>query len=371
MKLNNFKKNNRNIFTPSYIRELKPYKATPQDPWLFTKKSQIAKVDWNEGSFIPLRVKFKIFSLLFKNHFLNWYPDSTSFELIKSISEFTKIDINQILTFSGADDALDKICRTFLREDDNVLLLDPTYDNFEIYAKSCGAKILKIKIFNQRELKIDKIIRFSKKNKIKMIYISNPNNPIGYTIPKNQIYKLCKHLKQTLILCDQAYAEFSNKSDCKSLIKENHNLLITRSFSKAFAIAGLRLGYVLSNFNNIQNLAKVRNGKNVSMIGQVVATEILKNVDLYKTWINEIQNEKYKIYQNLKKLKIKYFKSEANFILIYVKYPKVLLLNLRKNMIFARDKISTTNGGIRLTVSNKKNNLKFLNVLKKYLNEFE
>ena len=73
------------------------------------------------------------------------------------------------------------------------------------------------------------------------------------------------------------------------------------------------------------------------MIGQVVVTEILKNVDLYKTWINEIKMKNIKSIKILK-LKIKYFKSEANFILIYVKYPKVLLLNLRKNMIFARIK---------------------------------
>ena len=158
-----------------------------------------------------------------------------------------------------------------------------------------------------------------------MIYIVNPNNPVGYIIPKKQIDTLCTKLKKTVILCDQAYTEFSQISDCKNLIKKNDNLIITRSFSKAFSIAGLRIGYVISSFKNIKILAKIRNGKNVSMLGQVIALEILKNIGLYKKWILKIHKEKFNIYKSLQKFNVRYFKSEANFILFYVKYPKTLL----------------------------------------------
>ena len=125
-----------------HIEKLNPYQITSQDPWLFTEKKDIQKLDWNEGNFIPNFLKKEISNLLQKDYIFNWYSDYTSYDLHKALSEHLGISMNSILSFPGSDVALETICRCFIEPDDYVLTPTPTYENFAVFAESCGAKII-------------------------------------------------------------------------------------------------------------------------------------------------------------------------------------------------------------------------------------
>ena len=350
-----------------YIEKLSPYKITSQDPWLIKDTKSISKLDWNEGDFVPDVIKKKIISLSKKNHLYNWYSDYSAYDLHAKLAEYLGVSINNILSFPGSDNALENICRCFLNPKDKVIIPVPTYDNFEVFAESCGADLIKYKIEKPYKFNLTKLINFSKKYKPKLIYLATPNNPCGYYIKPKDISIICKKFPETLIICDQAYVDFAKYSDCKHLIKKIHNIIIVRTFSKAFSLAGIRLGYVIADNKLLKVLSKIRNGKNISMTSQILGICVIENINEYNKWIDSVNLLRETLYNQLLKLKITAYKSHGNFILFEINSSQLFLSYLKENYMYLRDKVKSTDGGIRLTITNKNSINKFLNLLTKYI----
>ena len=326
------------------MTDLTPYKVAKQTVWENPNSVKL-KLDWNEETIFCDSVQTAIIDFI-KNKVYNFYPDSDSKELVKFLSSFHDIDKDAVLTYSGSDDALNDVCNVFLNSKDIVTYRNPEYSNFYVFARSFGADLKpyfdeKPFLLNEMELN-----SFIKNNQPKIHYISNPNNPTGILYSKEFLSSLVKLNKNTLFVIDEAYIHFaySEKHQQDYLLKlaiTLKNIIIVRTFSKLFSLAGLRIGYLISNPENIILLQKIRKGKNVSMIGQIAALEALKSFDYYMSYTKIIDNEKNKLLKYLKTKDIieNIYESHTNFICMKMSISsKKVIEFLELNGIFVRDR---------------------------------
>ena len=290
-----------------------------------------------------LRVPAKNFSSinkLLKNSHL--YPDGDCLILKKSIAERFKLKSNQIICGNGSDDILSIICQTFSREGSEVICSEFGFIYYPIVAKAAGCKVVTAKT-KQLSVSCQNILKKINK-KTKIIFIANPNNPTGSIIFKKELIEfLDKIPPKIIIVLDGAYSEFikdKNYSDGTDLVNKYKNLIITRTFSKIFGLAGLRLGWGYSNKEIINLMERIRGPFNVNLIAQHIGSLILKDNEFLKKSIDH--NEKWRQYlpKKLNELGFKVKTSYTNFVLVEVdkkNIQKKILNVLKKNKIIVRD----------------------------------
>ena len=311
----------------------------------------------NENNYGPAK---SVKSLIKKNiKFSNIYPELDGETLRNQIAKTYKISSKQIILGAGSDEVLQMIYATFSKPKDEVVFTKYAFAMYSIYAKNFGCKA---KMFDDRDFQFDlkdlfKIIS----SKTRIIFLANPNNPTGSIFyRKDLINFLNKVKKSTLIVIDSAYCEYitdKNYDDGMNLVKKFPNLIITRSFSKIFALGGLRIGWGYSNKKIIDKLYSFKKPFNVSRLSCIAAEESLKN----KTWIkksisNNFLNKDFAI-KSLINPSFKVIDTEANFILLKFKNSKITekFVNfLYKNKVTVR---SLTSYGlpnyVRMTIGTK------------------
>jgi histidinol-phosphate aminotransferase len=356
-------KNNK---SSKFVAKLQPYKVTYQECWDLYKDYQVIKLDWNESTIPPsLKVKKRLIEFI-ENDPLNWYPDADARDLRIELSKYTSTPAEYIQVFNGSDAALEYIARAFIDPGDEVIIRQPTYDNFRVYAQSCGAEVKNVICSTPFKIEEDKIISaISRKTKI--IYLVNPDNPTGIIYTKSQIKNILEKAPNAIVIVDEAYFEFYGKSAI-SLIKKYPNLIVSRSFSKAFSLAGLRCGYIISQPENIDIINKIRVGKNVNSLAQIAAIFALKDKKHMENYVKLIQKTKIETIKSLKKLGFKIHDSKANFILIKINSVNAFLEFSRENHIFLRDRSSMPglNNFIRITIGTPKEMKIVIDMIKKF-----
>lgn len=360
-----------------FVENLKPYHGVSHKVWEYSYNKDIdvlddvLKLDWNEATRFEGFIVKKILKYFLSHKIrLNWYPDVNNKILLKKISEYVKVPEENIQYFSGSDAALEYIARVFISEGDKVVMLSPTYDNFRVYVESCGAFVEYIFNKSPFDKDIANLICGIEKVKPKMVYIVNPNNPTGVLYSPEEIEILLKKFEKALFIIDEAYYEFCGVS-CVSLVKEYENIVITRSFTKAFGLGAFRLGYIVAPKYIISLINKIRVGKNVNTFAQVAGIIALEHIEYMKKYVEEVTKSKELLVKELKKLKIEVVSTPANFILVKVSNPKRFVKLLEKNNIFVRDRSSypQLDGYVRITVGDLETTKKFLEKIKKIYNE--
>ncbi len=362
-----------------FIQKLKPYKTVSHKVWEYTygKKTDIVesilKLDWNEASKIEnelLKDLLKFF--VHHNIKLNWYPDTDNAILIKEIANYVDLPVENIQYFGGSDAALEYICRTFVTTKDRVVVLGPTYDNFRVYAESCGGKIIIYLNKDPFTKDINRLNKFINLKNPKVVYIVNPNNPTGIIYEVDEIEFMLKKFSKTLFIIDEAYYEFCGIT-CSKLVKKYDNIIITRSFTKAFALGGFRLGYILAPSYIIEAINKIRVGKNINIFAQVAGILALRNKKYMEEYVEEVKKSKEILTAELKNIGFNVVNTYANFILIKVKDPQQFTKLLEKNLIFVRDRSSDPqlNGYVRITVGDLETTREFLRRFKKIIKDHE
>ncbi|MGI6395419.1 MAG: histidinol-phosphate transaminase [bacterium] len=298
------------------------------------------KLDWNESTLPPsTAVKNALVeALACEDNLLNWYPELFSRKLRHKIGEYCNRQLDEILVTNGSDDALDLICKVFLEQNDEVVIPYPTYTHFITYAQSRGATLKKVEVYEPFKPDISPIIE-NLSPATKLIYIVNPNNPTGVLIPKKQISTLCSVARDSIVLVDEAYFEFSGET-AVDLIDRHSNLIVTRTFSKAWALAGLRVGYLVTNIMLIDELSKLINPKSVSILAQIAATAALSDKKYMDDYVVEVKNSKMMLLHFFKSKNIVAHDSCANYIM--VQHPKLtkLIDEMEQENIFVRDRSS-------------------------------
>ena len=331
-------------------------------------KKNIIKLSSNESPFDSKKI-FSYSKELIEQS--NLYPDGDSTLLKLSISKKFKIDKNKIICGNGSDDILSLITQTFGRENSEVICSEFGFIYYPIISKISGAKVITAKSKNLSICCENILKKISKKTRI--IFIANPNNPTGSVIMKGELKDFLQKVpKNIIVVIDGAYAEFvtnSCYSDGIDLVRIFPNLIITRTFSKIFALAGLRLGWAYSSKEIIEILEKVRGPFNVNLLAQKIGSLILKDKNFLKKSIIHNTFWQKKLPEFINSLGLEAKRTFANFILIKISKKKfkkrIILKKLLKNKILIRDLESYgLSEFIRVSIGTNEQMNKFKKILK-------
>jgi histidinol-phosphate aminotransferase len=330
-------------FENTQISTMRAYKLASHRIWEGGNKKNMLKLDWNEATIQPSPKVLSSIKKIIEQSIFNYYPDVDNIKLYKAISNYCKVVPSKVQYFSSSDYAHEYIARCFLKKGDKVLIAAPTYDNFRVVCESMAAEL----VFCQdgKSLTFSNEVFCKKLQEIgpKLAYICNPNNPTGDYIEINIISELLSKAPETLFVIDEAYIEFSQKESTVSLLSKFDNLIITRTFSKAFALANFRIGYIVSNEKNIGAINKIRNSKNISTFAQVAAIAALEDIEYTNAYVREVNKAKEWFVRSFKECNNTHkqvFCGYGNFVLIEFNnesYKDNFIGVLSQNEIFVRD----------------------------------
>jgi len=305
-----------------------------------------------------------------KNKIFN-YPDSDSNLLRDAISKKFNIDSGRIICGAGSDQIFDFICKVFLDQGDEVIASEFGFIMHRIYANLHGAKVLLAKEKNFKA-SVDDILK-KVTDKTKIVFIANPNNPTGTYLSKDEMFNLRKKLRSDILLVvDDAYFEFMNKDDFSSgldLFKDMGNVLITRTFSKIYGLAGLRSGWGYSSKEIIDAMYQIKPPFNVNRAALAASIEAINDNDWTERAIEHNTLWAQKIFTILEENKIEVNKPTANFFLMNFDKTKInsneAFEKLAKERLILRkmDQYKIPNS-LRLTIGNKEANQHFIKTIK-------
>lgn len=330
-------------FPNKYLRNIKPYKLASHAIWSVKPEDRenVLKLDWNEATIAPSPlVKQRIEELLNQPDFFHLYPVTHNEKLLQLIANYVELPKENVQYFASSDALHEYICKVFISEGDPVMILGPSYDNFRLTCQANGADVFFSEFnedftFNTERFEQDII---SKEPAV--VYICNPNNPTGYLHSVDYIEHLLQTFPDTLFLVDEAYSEFSGVT-AKDLVLRYDNLLISRTMSKAFALANFRFGYLIASKENVQFVNRIRNPKNISTITQTAAQAALEDVDYMWKYVQATEEGKKWFIKETKQLpRLHVHESFGNFVLVQLETyeEKIALIHyLAERNIFVRD----------------------------------
>lgn len=313
------------------IRSFIPYDAN-QQPYKI-------KLDANESPFnMPLKARQKLSEFILNNPGLNLYPDTDSVKLRKALSEHWKVDYRNIIVGTGSDQLIQILANVFVGPGDRVLYPAPS---FGMYADSCiiaGGTPVKyiLQPENRFEYSKQTILEAYDKEKPKLVYICNPNNPTGNLMPRGDVLEVAGYCKDAVIIVDEAYAEFCDDTVIPDTA-EYENLIVLKTFSKAYGLAGIRCGYSIAGpgLTNAVNLARAP--YNISSLSQYAALLVLEEKTEIAQNISYLVNEREWLSKELTKIQgIDVYNSYANFILVRVDNCREVYKKLCEKGIFVR-----------------------------------
>jgi histidinol-phosphate aminotransferase len=340
---------------------------------LFKQKFAKIKLSANESALGPSPKAIKEYIKISKN--FKRYPDSEGTFLRKTIAKKFKLDQNRIILGNGSDQVFEFICKAFLNKNDEVIVSQYSFIIYRIYSKLNFAKVVYAQE-NNFTASVDNILLCVTK-KTKIVFIANPNNPTGTYISKKEILRLRKKLRSNVLLViDDAYFEYMNFKDYKCglrLFSKFKNVIVTRTFSKIYGLAGLRIGWGYASKNIIDSLYKIKPPFNVSRPALFAAAAAIKDTVWLKKEIQHVRKWSKKFYDTFQKLNINTNRSSTNFLLINFnlvkKTSKQVFNALAKVGILLRQMdVYSIKNSLRVTIGSNKENLKLIVELKKILN---
>ena len=290
------------------------------------------------------------------------YPEYN--ELKEQLAKYCRVDLNEILPTNATDEAIKTIIETYAEKGkDEIIIPTPTFAMFKFYAQLNEAIIKEIFYNEDLSFPTNKVLGSINKN-TKIVVLVNPNNPTGTSIKDRDIIKIIEKAAKNgaLVFIDEAYWQFYGKTSIP-LIKKYDNLIVTQTFSKAFGLAGLRLGYIVSNKENIKNMAKALSPYSVNAAAISCGLAALNDTEYANNYAKEVSESKKIIYDELEKLKIKYYPSEANFVLLDIGENAALFCKkLKEKGILVRDRSSDPllEGCVRITLGTKEQTKKLI-----------
>ncbi|AYN24407.1 histidinol-phosphate transaminase [Buchnera aphidicola] len=319
------------------IQKLHPYQSARRiggqgDTWLNANESPIS---------VPFKARIEYF---------NRYPECQPNHLISSYADYAGVLDSQILVTRGADEGIELLIKAFCEPgEDAIIYCPPTYDMYAINAKIANIEIKEIPTL-KNTWQIDLLNINSNLDRVKLIYICNPNNPTGNIISKKDLKDLLKiTLGRSFVVIDEAYIEFSPKNSMVNYLKKFPNLILLRTLSKAFALAGIRCGFTLAQEEVINVLNKVISPYPISTLVTDIAMQSLekKALENMKNRVLQLNMNRVWLVNELKKNSYvkKIFDSHANYILVEFYMFEKIFQNLWEK-------------GIILRNQNHKNNLK-------------
>ncbi len=335
------------------IRELTPYSSARDE---FIGEANVF-LDANENS---------IGSTIQGN--FNRYPDSQQWELKEKLAKYKQVQPEQIFLGNGSDEAIDLLFRAFCEpKKDRALIFPPTYGMYKVQANINDTPLDEINLNSDYSLPIDKIEQIINPN-VKLLFICSPNNPTGNLIEKVSIKKILNCFKG-IVIVDEAYIDFYPEGSMLNEIDTYPNLVVLQTFSKAWGLAGLRLGMAFAQKETIDILNKIKYPYNVNTLTQTYALKALQNSKQKNEMVKIILQQRNWLSKQLTELSIveNIYHSDANFLLVKVHNATKLYKILVQQGIIVRNRSSVElcDNCLRITVGTEDENKLLIKCLKK------
>ncbi|MBD3795059.1 MAG: histidinol-phosphate transaminase [Epsilonproteobacteria bacterium] len=332
--------------------------------------ADVVKLASNEN---PNGCSLKVTEAIAKNtHKASLYPDDSFYELKDLLAKKWQVNDNNIIIGCGSDQVLEFVSRALLDETSCVLMSKVTFAMYEVYAKQMGAKIIRTPSYQHKP---DEFIEAYQKYKPKIVYICTPNNPTGDGIKKVDVLKIINAVdKETMVVVDGAYMEYAGAKDEAYKITPNdilsyENVIYLGTFSKAYGLGGMRVGYGIANEQIISQLLKMRPPFNITTLSLISAIEALKDEEFVQNSISTHFSELKRYKEFADKNGLKYIESYTNFITyLFDKHDSTKINDeLFKNGVIVRNLASYGMNAIRITVGTDKQNSRLFEMLERLL----
>ena len=333
------------------IKNLKPYSSARDE---YTGKEAVF-LDANENPY---------------DNSYNRYPDPLQVEVKEKISAIKGIKPGSIFLGNGSDESIDLLIRAFCEPRiDNIVSVEPSYGMYKVLADINGVKFITVLLTGDFQLDTKGILKAADNN-TKLIFLCSPNNPTANSFNKKDIITILKNFNG-IVVVDEAYIDFSMKGSLLSILNEYKNLVVMQTFSKAWGLAGIRLGMAFASNEIINVLNKIKYPYNISSLTLETANKELKDNKSKNNWIDRILKSRDNLVKELNKLPVvnKVYPSDANFLLVKVNSAKEIYDYLVDKKIIVRDRsnIILCKGCLRITVGTEDENIMLLDALKEYI----
>lgn len=285
----------------------------------------VIKLDANENPYgFPPEVLVQIFREVGSGDLCR-YPDAAAEQLRKSLSDYISVRPENIMVGNGSDELILNLMLTF-GAGAKFAVATPTFSMYGVHGRIASSTLLEVPRLDDFRIDVDGLIRAASMPEVKIVVICSPNSPTGNAALPGEIEKILSKAN-AIVVVDEAYNEFGGES-CVPLMDSYANLVILRTFSKAFGMAGLRVGYLLANSGVINELLKVKQPYNLNVFSQAAACLVLQNLLLFKERIKKILQEREKLYEELSEIPgVKAYPTQANFIMFQTAQPADKIYN--------------------------------------------
>jgi histidinol-phosphate aminotransferase len=322
------------------------------------------RLDMNESTTgCSPRVLAKLRSLDTKA--LALYPRRESGE--KLVADSLGVSPEQVLLTNGADEGIDLLCRAYLEPESEIVIVVPTFTMYEVFAQTENAKVVRVATGPEFSFPTQRMID-SLSPHTRLVVICNPNNPTGTGVARSSIMKVIEAAPDAAILLDEAYFDFSGQT-MMDQIGKLPNLFIARTFSKAYGLAGMRLGILAGDEAQMSVIRRMASPFNVNSFAIECLAEALSDRQFVEAYVSQVQASREWLRKELEQLKIKSWPSQANFILCqFGEKKKAMLDALRARGIALRDR-PDCDGCVRITIGTQQEMERLLTELKQVLSQ--
>ncbi len=356
----------------NYIQSVKPYE--PGKPIKELEREMglkhAVKLASNENPLGPSGKALRAMRRAIRE--VHLYPESKCYYLVKRLAQELGVEENHLIIGNGSNEIIELLGRGFLSPGDQVISSEKSFLVYPILTQVCGAEYVRVPMKNFC-YDLEGILN-AVTERTKIIFIANPNNPTGTYVPVQEIEKFIARVPERICLCfDEAYLDFVDAPDFPWMLpyvkSGRKNIILMRTFSKCYGLAGLRIGYGVAHPELIEYLHKIRQPFNVNAVAQAAATAALDDrFFLWRTKRLVLAGRKY-LYRRFKRLGLEYLPSQANFILVNVGHDgeEVFRWLLKEGVIVRAMKAYGLDQWIRVSVGRRSQNAAFYRALKKYL----
>ena len=347
----------------------KPVSAIPEyHPPLAGREG--LRLDFNENTIGPSpRVLDRLRTLTAED--LARYPERQPIEA--AVSKFLGVSPSELLLTNGVDEAIHLLCQTYLDGGDEALIVVPTYAMYPIYMAAAGARVLSIPCGTDFKFPLQALGE-NIRDCTRMIAIANPNNPTGTFTGADQLLEIARSAPAAAILIDEAYFEFCGKTILRDR-PEYSNLFVTRTFSKAYGLAGLRIGALIGDADQMRSLRRVCSPYNVNAAALACLPAALADQDYIERYVSETLQSRARLESALRHYGVQFWPSEANFVLARVgatqSDSQAFVEQMRRRRILVRDRSRdhACQGCVRFTLGPEEHTTRLLAALDEVLQE--
>ena len=295
------------------------------------------------------------------------YPEREPVEA--AVAEMLGVAPLELLLTNGVDEAIHLLCQTYLEPGDEALIVVPTYSMYRIYAMASGAEVVIVSAGKDFQFPTDDLCKRITP-RTRLIAIANPNNPTGTVASGDELLRIARSAPGAAVLVDEAYFEFYGQSALAARI-EAPNLFVARTFSKAYGLAGLRIGVLVGDAEQMRAVRRVSSPYNVNAVALACLPEALRDQDYIQQYVAGVRESRSRLEQALEAGGIQFWRSRANFVLARVGAAAAFVELMRRRGILVRDRSGDTGceGCVRITLGPHPHADRFLTALQETLEE--